>query len=506
LLGVLAYLVLVGAFAASGFAGFRWFGADTRPGLAGVILVPLAASLGTGALSRLGTARQPREPTRRTAGPASVWRLFPVWLGLLGLATLMIVHHLDPSATGLFKYFLAAAALAVVGAVAAVRPLTEALASALGNRARQVSTQLAARRLRVAAAGTCRVLTPAIGVVLVAAIGAGILRTVQLAAGPRVQHQVASVPVANVPLAARSRAVAQLPAGAFAAKLTTNPTAPPGAALSPDAGTASLQLGVGVTYATCSALRHFDVVLASLCRAGRAYRVQGTRAHPFPNDLPVGATVRVGDAHLRVPAARLLVDDLDDGFLDPDTLFVATRPPPALPPSATYEFALPARDAALARFQDALARLSITATAQFDAQDLDQLRTYTLQSGIVAAATGGAFALSLAAFLVAAADRARERRRAVAAMVAIGVGRRTIRLSHAVEIVLPALVGVAAATLVGALVGTAYVNLDGELQHGVFLGTATAALPMAVLTVIVVPGAGLLLGGRRVRPAELRRE
>jgi hypothetical protein len=62
------------------------------------------------------------------------------------------------------------------------------------------------------------------------------------------------------------------------------------------------------------------------------------------------------------------------------------------------------------------------------------------------------------------------------------------------------------ATATGALVGTTYVALDGNLERGLYLGTATAAAPLAALTLLCVPAAGFALGGRRIRAVELRRE
>jgi hypothetical protein len=222
--------------------------------------------------------------------------------------------------------------------------------------------------------------------------------------------------------------------------------------------------------------------------------------------LPVDRVIGGSGLTIRIPATELVVSDLDSGMLPPNSIVVTAPPPATQRGRALYEFLLGNRSSDIERFQDALSALSITAAAQFESGDLDALRTFQINAGVIRAGTITGFVLCVFAFLIAAADRARERRRSVAMLVAIGAPRRTIRSSQMLELVIPSGVALIGALIVGVMVGNTYLSLGGSRQHGFFYGTITAALPLAALAAAVVVLSGTILGGRSVPPSLLRRE
>jgi predicted lysophospholipase L1 biosynthesis ABC-type transport system permease subunit len=113
--------------------------------------------------------------------------------------------------------------------------------------------------------------------------------------------------------------------------------------------------------------------------------------------------------------------------------------------------------------------------------------------------------LGVAAYLVAATDRAVERRPQVTALALLGARARTLRAVQVVQVVLPLAVGLVLAVVVGKMAESSYLVTGGGAvfwdEDGVPLLLACA------LGVLVVAAVGALpLVGRRIDPELIRRD
>ncbi|HSY14637.1 MAG TPA: FtsX-like permease family protein [Jatrophihabitantaceae bacterium] len=504
-LGIGLYEALRAPLAGSGLAGFRWFTSDTHLGAWTISAIVAAAAAATGALCRQGATKATATP-RAAARPASGWRIVPLWIGVLTLCGYIALHAVRPRLGGGTVAVVGGGALAALGLLLALRPLTEMIAGALAARARRPAIILGARRLRFEASSALRVLTALIVLMFSACIGDGALRDADLAAGPRQALTTVDVPASDVGSGAARDEVARLASAATAGGVTSTPTELAGQPLSADPGMAAIQLGVPIVYASCDSITRFQAVAVAGCHDGRSYRVQG--AGVFPTQLPAGTTLTVptatGEAPVTIPEPTLDVPGLG-GLLTPDSILVTGPLAGGWPAEAAFSFLLPATDAALTRFQDNLATISPTAHAGLQALDPALLQAYGVHRQIILTGVTLGVVLASGAFILAVADRARERRRNVAALVAIGVPRRTIRAAQLVQLLVPACIALTAAAVIGCLIAEAYLSAGG-LQHGLYLGTGRTAATLIVIGLTLAASSGLIIGRSRLRPADLRSE
>jgi hypothetical protein len=509
LIALLCYRVGQPALANCGMAGFRWFAADCRLAGWAALMILVIVPLVVGRFCRTGAVRISGAPTRRVnVGPASLWRLAPLWLAIMTLSGYLILRSERRFASAGAVVVVVAGGIAAAGLVLAVRPLAELGAAAVARRTRFLPVRLGARRIEAEATSTVRVLTAVVVLVLTACIGSAVLRDASLAAGPRSATELLSVSAADLPTAGDRQAVLDIASIASAASVRTPLLLKPGQPVSTDPGAADIELGVPITFASCTDLRRLEPTLASDCVDGWVYRTARTDPSLFPNDLPIGQRVTVPTAtaplSLAIPREVLRFGDLGSGLVDTNALVVTKALDGGWPASATLVAETRADDSAISAFQDALARISTSAHADLQGQNLDALAEYRVHSGLLRFGVGLGFSLGVVAFLVAVVDRLRERRRAVALLLAVGAGRSTIRSAQAIELVGPALVGLSAAAVIGFLIGSTYLA-TGNLQHGIYWPMLGAGAVLAGIGTAAVGLAGLL-ARFRINPSDLRSE
>jgi hypothetical protein len=122
---------------------------------------------------------------------------------------------------------------------------------------------------------------------------------------------------------------------------------------------------------------------------------------------------------------------------------------------------------------------------------------------LFAAALG--FLLGLMSFIVAAVDRALERRPAVATLVVLGTPVRVLRAVQRVELLVPLAMALSAAVAVGTLCSAGYLRVSG-LQRGWYAPSTAAALALAAVGVAATLASTRVVIGRRPSPESLRRE
>jgi hypothetical protein len=113
--------------------------------------------------------------------------------------------------------------------------------------------------------------------------------------------------------------------------------------------------------------------------------------------------------------------------------------------------------------------------------------------------------IGVAAYLVAATDRAVERRPQVTALALLGARARTLRAVQVVQVVLPLAVGLVLAVVVGKMAESSYLVTGGGAVF--WDGGGVPLLLACALGVLVVAAVGALpLVGRRIDPELIRRD
>jgi len=158
--------------------------------LTGLLIVTVGVALLAIRLAAAGMRRvlSGTMETRRAAvdGTSSWWRLLPLVTGPSVFVAFLLrtIGKHGFSACGQ-KTTVLGTGLATIGVVIALRPMVSSTAAQLARRATSVSVRLDVRRLQYEPSSVIRVVAGLVVLVLVAAIGAGVLRDAALAASPR---------------------------------------------------------------------------------------------------------------------------------------------------------------------------------------------------------------------------------------------------------------------------------------------------------------------------------
>ncbi|MER8184364.1 FtsX-like permease family protein [Kitasatospora sp. NPDC094015] len=267
-----------------------------------------------------------------------------------------------------------------------------------------------------------------------------------------------------------------------------------------------------VRVGDCTALKTFAVLPS--CADGDAFVVAG--AGPVAVRPTPGAEVTALDGRQgtrwRLPAALSPVEarpGQDRRFLDG----VVLATPAALPDGVRS--GLPAQVAltldagepdARERVRNAVAALDPAARVHFPDETVDDAdRGFDgVRRALTAAATATVLLIALS-MLVGLLEQLRERRRALACLVAFGTPRRTLAWSLLWQSAVPAAVGLLLAVAVGTGLGRALLTLAGLPgtvdRTGVLALAGTAAAAVLGVTVLTLPALR-----RGTRPTALRHE
>jgi len=512
-LGALLYAAINTLLPGSGLVGTTWFTHDTQLSLTGLLVIMVAVALLAIRLAAAGMRRvlSGTVQTRRDAvdGSSSWWRVLPLVMGLSVLVAFLVrtIGKHGFSASGQ-KATVLGTVLATIGVVVALRPLVASAASQLARRATSLSTRLGARRLQYEPSSVIRVVTGLVALVLVAAVGTGVLRDATLAASPAGKRLVLRIDAAEVPAADRFQA-ATLSGRHAVAALHTHRDPPPDTAPATPAARLAV-FGVDVLYASCSDLR--DMLAQSLpsCRPDTAYRLQDPEQ---PDAAPTAGFAAVLDTDagkqlpVTTPAAVLAVAHLTQSPIPNDGMVITTTTAPEGGwPASTYFFYSVGHDqTAVSKLQNDLARTAPLAHVVVSGGSLQDLESYTLLKRTLLLGAALGFLLALLSFAVAAADRAVERRAAIATLVVVGTPVRTLRTAQQVQLLVPLVMGLSLAALVGSISAAGYLRAGG-LQQGWYPGSTLAALALAAVGVAAGLVSASVVVGRRPRTEFLRRE
>jgi hypothetical protein len=499
--------------------GFTWYPAASLLSVPVAVAVIVLVSATAGLIGSRNTAKalsRPLEARFDSADrPARWWHVVPFLfgIGMIGFTMLSAAGGSRRSQAmdgGSGAVLIFGVVLATVGLLVALRPMLTGLARWTARTRAPLPVRLAARRVEHEATGLSWHLAGLALLVLIASVGAGVMRQTELSATPDGDGPIALHLYGNeVPAAARQR-VYQLSA---AARWLTQPsiTEPPGQSGPPTSLADRLRItGAHLVTADCVSLRRLTGQPLSTCRDGQTYRLRSTTAGHPGEVLPAGTKVRfrAADGSVETIAAPQGTLDVSDAELLPsDLAIVQTRATPSVGFSADaiFFYLLPPGITHLDRFASDLASAAPASTMSVFNLDLDGIEDYRVHRGVVESGIAIAFLLGIAAFLVSAVGRAIERRREVTSLVVIGVRRRMLRAVQWWQLLTPLALVMALALFTGHLAGNAVLLLQGG-QHGWFFGTVTSAGPLAAVAVAIAVGVGSFVVGVRPRPEDLRRE
>jgi len=497
--GALGALVGSGLFATvnaslatSDVLGFTWFPSATAPGPARLLVLVLVVS---GMSAWLSARTTPRVGHALHTGSARAGkRRIPLrWApAFVGLVLLAFVVPLLPTPESDLRANLTVlgVALSSLGVVLLVRPIAMVVGRSLLSRSPRVATRLAVRRLELEPDGGRSVVVAVISLILLAGIAQGVLHAMQETAGFSSDRAAIDVAGSSLAPAKRGRVAAIRTGRWVSGEFGEAP------------GGVTGRRFVQVFRMPCSALA--DAVGQPLpsCADGRNYVLQDAdRRAPHP--LPAGTELVGTGRAVIVPSRELFVTRLLGSMVSPGSIVVTTTDP-HYPWSGSSFFRFEVATSEVPRVEALVLAIEPTMELRVGPRDVGLLTDSRLHRGIVQLGLVLGLGLGLLGLVMAAVDRVLERRRAVAALVVVGVPLRTLRWAQVLLLLIPLMAGAAPAILVSALSAHRYLRL-GDVG-GYYATPLLWAVGMAAAASLAAMATGLVVAGRRPTGPELRRE
>ncbi|MGV9272262.1 FtsX-like permease family protein [Streptomyces griseosporeus] len=511
-MGLCLYWVINHLVSRVGLPGFKWYPSDgtLSAALTGICLLGCPAlAWFVGRASARKAASNPLA-VRRTAveKPPSKWGL----LSLVPGAGIVIGYCVAgaagraPKDGGLTSVLMPAAVVLVgVGLVMTLPVFSQVLARRLARSAGSLALSLAMRRNEVEPGGALRVASGLVLLVYAASLVQGVLIELD-----QVSTNTSAVQTYTVPLTdlseRKQHALEQVP-GVSGHAVVMNSWAD-------DEGRAGFLPATNAVVATCGQLR--SVARVDGCVDGRPLRLLEPNQTDNEYSKP-GARftfrLRGGDRHhtmhLTVPSETLRVHDLT-GSLAPFSSGDVLLPPSMLPDGARPEDAtlvlVSSSDHDTVRaVLDGIGGVDPTTDVTTPGIVVTSLQQITVVKTLLMVGMVLGLVIGVAAYLVAAADRAVERRAQVTALALLGARPRTLRAVQVAQVVLPLAVGLLLAVVTGKAAESSYLVTGGG---SVFWdGDGVPLLLASAVGAVVVAALGALpLIGRRIDPELIRRD
>ncbi|MGA5068079.1 FtsX-like permease family protein [Streptomyces exfoliatus] len=513
LLGLALYSVANRYVGPSGTVGFSWYADASRMSAPIAVVTVAVVTLAAGFIGSKNTSKALAKPLQaRFEGAdklARWWHALPFALGV-GLIAYPVVTagSSAPRGTAVAAegvLLILGVVLASVGLLFALRPVLAGLAQWVGGARIPLAARLAARKVEYESQGLTWHLSGLVLLVLVACIGAGVLRQVELASSPVTGPTAVAVVAREVPASTREQLLSLPAATRWSWQQSVVPEQPPGAP--PQTVEDEVRaFGAKLISADCVTVRRLTGEALPDCRNGAHYRVAAGPQQPIPSGMPIEFRDRKG-AVTRVTAPEPLLKLTTASTFAAGPTLLDTTPRPALGVTADTRlwYQLPSDIAVIDRFASELAAVAPAALLRAGDLDLDGLEDFRVHRGTVDTGITIAFLLGLTAFLVSAIGRSLERRKDITALVVVGVPGRTLRAVQWLQLLTPLCLALGLAALTGVLAGNAVLLLQGR-QDGWYTGTLDAAGPLVLTALACAAVMGAFTVGARPRTEDLRRE
>ncbi|MDX3248673.1 FtsX-like permease family protein [Streptomyces sp. ME18-1-4] len=493
-----------------GLPGFRWYPSDGSLSLSATLICLIGCPALAWFAGAVGARKAAANPlaVRRSAveKPPARWGLLPLLPGLgiiTGYCVAGATGHV-PRDTSVSSILMPLSVVLVgVGLVLSLPILSRSLSRTVA-RTSSLSLGLAMRRNEVEPGGALRVATGLVLLVYAASLAQGVL--IELDQVSKNTSPVQSYGISlNGVTQARQRAFEAVEGvrghGVYASSWS-----------SPEAEFPPV---IYAMIATCGQLRG-TVPDIGRCKDGRPFRVVNPR-ETYNEDSRPGASfpfhLRKASGELRVMTVRVPKEEVifhDESGISPLSSGDIVIPPSFLPDGfraegATLMLASSSAPDTVRSVLDGIGGVDPTAEVDTPGVVVTALQQITVVKSILAMGMVLGLIIGVAAYLVAATDRAVERRPQVTALSLLGARPRTLRAVQVAQVVLPLAAGLVLAVVTGKAAESSYlVSGGGEVFWD---GAGVPLLVASALGVVAVAAFGSLpLIGRRIDPELIRRD
>ncbi|MFF5185032.1 FtsX-like permease family protein [Streptomyces sp. NPDC000345] len=495
-----------------GLPGFRWYPTDGSLSLSTALFCLIgcpALAWFAGAVGAKKAAANPLAVRRSAVEKAPPkWGLLPLLPGL-GIAAGYCVAGATghaPRDTSVSSILMPLAVVLIgLGLVMSLPILSRSLARTLAHTSRSLPLGLAMRRNEVDSGGALRVATGLVLLVYAASLVQGVLIELD-----QVSKNTSPVQTYDLPLDGvsdrKQRAFENVPGiqgHVVEARSWTDSTVD------------EVQDAISVLIATCAQLRGVSPMTKG-CVEGRPTRlVDPQQTYDEPSRPGKVYPLHLYDEGKHRRVVEVLVPEKAIRYHDSAAVPVASSGAVLLPPSslpagfrpegATLVLLSSSQPATVRSVLDGVGGVDPTAKVETPGVVVTALQQIAVVKTILAMGMVLGLIIGVAAYLVAATDRAVERRPQVTALSLLGARPRTLRAVQVTQVVLPLAVGLAWAVVAGKAAESSYLVTGGG---AVFWDGAGVPLLLAcALGAVVVAALGSLpLIGRRIDPELIRRD
>ncbi|MDR6973735.1 ABC-type lipoprotein release transport system permease subunit [Streptomyces sp. 3330] len=494
-----------------GLPGFRWYPADGLLSLTATLVCLIGCPALAWFAGAVGARKAAMNPlaVRRSAveKPPAKWGLLPLLPGLgvvTGYCVAGATGHV-PRDTALSSILMPLAVVLIgVGLVLSLPIISRTLARKVARASPSLSLGLAMRRNEVEPGGALRVATGLVLLVYAASLAQGVLIELDQVSKNTSPIQSYSLSLDGVSQA-RQRAFETV-TGVRGHGVVASSWRDQDAEFPPV---------IQAVIATCSQLRGM-VPDIGRCVDGRPFRAVNPQ-ETYDEDSKPGASFpfhlrnESGAKHVmmvQVPKQQVIFGDESglstlssgDVVLPPSFLPEGFRPE-----GASLTLTSSSAPQTVRAVLDNLGGVDPTASVMTPGLVVDALEQITVVKTILAMGMVLGLVIGVAAYLVAATDRAVERRPQVTALSLLGARPRTLRAMQVAQVVLPLAVGLVLAVVTGKAAESSYlVTGGGEVFWD---GAGVPLLLACALGVVVLAAVGSLpLIGRRIDPELIRRD
>ncbi|KND45285.1 FtsX-like permease family protein [Streptomyces stelliscabiei] len=510
-LGLGAYSIVNQLVSRVGLPGFKWYPSDGALSLSTALVCLVGCPALAWFVGRASASKAAANPlaVRRSAveKPPGKWGLLPLVPGLgivAGYCVAGATGH-PPRDTALSSILMPLAVVLVgLGLVMLLPVFSRTLAQKVAASTRSVSLGLAMRRNETEPGGALRVATGLVILVFVASLVQGVLIELD-----QVSKNTSSVQTYDISLAGtsadRQKAWEEVKGvrGHVVVMLSRAPS---------DADRWAPRLEAVV--ATCAQVRAM-VAKADGCVDGRPMRLwdpaqlQDEVQKPgtsFSFDLRHEGQRRAME--VKVPREVLrFSDDIDIPVFHSGSVLL---PPSAIPAGhrpdvATLTLLSSSAPETVRAVLDGIGGVDPTTEVGTPGVVVTSLQQITVVKSLLGIGMVLGLIIGVAAYLVAATDRAVERKPQVTALSLLGARPRTLRTVQVAQVVVPLAVGLALAVVLGKLAESSYLVTGGGAIY--WDGAGVPLLLACAVGAVVVAAAGALpLVGRRIDPELIRRD
>ncbi|MDI1460417.1 hypothetical protein QEZ54_05505 [Catellatospora sp. KI3] len=522
-LGLAGFAVAQPVLAGSGVLGFTWYPERAAMGPVVSILVFIVVAAAAAALGAMGLRESLRRPLSGRRGlvepRARWWLVLPLILGLGMLAQPMMMRpdrigeatRLPmPDASAWLA--MAGIALAIGGALLAIRPLLAATSRVLSHARLPYPLRLAGRQLAVEPGSTIRLVAGLSLIVLVAGVGSGLLEDLGRRAAPTLTSYEASVIGAQIADPGSREKIGDLPAEYRWTMQRSQVVDNVSVVTEPTVSQSIDMIGVELVVVECAHLRAITQQPLSNCRDGSLYRLLPQHLVGTPYEIPAGKTISFGTEsagpfNLQTPQDALVIPQDNPFAVDTfgGLVLTGSQSPTGWNHDVRMHFLISGSPGKVEEFKAAAAAIAPSAPVKIYAENLQMLEAARNQRGVLDFGVMVGFVLAALAFAIAAVDRGMERRRSVTSLVVLGMRIQAIRVTQVVQVCVPVVVTLTLVMLIGHLGGNVALRLN-DMQREWYSGTIGAMAPLLLVAFVTALVAAAMVVGRRLRPEDLRQE